>query len=117
MKFICDVHIPIRLSKFLAAQGADSVHINQILDGAFTPDDLISQHADANDCIVITKDIDFRNSYFIRKMPRKLIRICLGNLSNDSLIQLFEKHLTLIDRLDQEGSFYMEINPDTVLLF
>lgn len=117
MKFICDVHIPISLSKFLATQGAESVHVNQILDGSFTPDDLINKYADANDCIVITKDMDFRNSYFIRKAPRKLIRICLGNLPNNRLIQLIEKHLTLISQLNQENSFYMEINSDTVLLF
>lgn len=117
MKFICDVHIPVRLSKFLVKQGAESIHVNQILEGSFTPDNRISQYADTNNCIVITKDMDFRNSYFIRNVPRKLIRVCLGNIPNDALIQLFEKHLPLISQLNQEISFYMEINADSVLLY
>lgn len=85
MKFICDVHIPIRLSKFFATQGVESVHVNQILAGSST--------------------------------PRKLIRVCLGNIPNDKLIQLFETRLPLIRQLNAEGSFYTEINPGTVLLF
>ena len=117
MKFICDVHIPIRLSKFLATQGAESVHVNQILTGSSTPDSAINQYADTLDYIVITKDTDFRNTYFLHTTPRKLIRVCLGNITNEKLIQLFENHLPLIRQLDAEGSFYMEINPDTVLLF
>lgn len=117
MKFICDVHMPVRLSKFLAVHGTESVHINQLLNGSSTPDEMISQFADQNDYIVITKDADFRNSYFLKKSPRKLIRVCLGNISNDRLIGLFENQMTLIKQLNQEDSFYMEINPDTTLLY
>lgn len=117
MKFICDVHLPIRLSEFLVTCGAESVHINQILDGSFTRDTTISQYADQHDYIVITKDSDFRNSYFLSNSPRKWIRVCLGNIPNDALIRLFTDNLTLIGRLNEEETFYMEINPDTILLF
>lgn len=118
MRFVRDVHIPIRLSKFLAAQEAvESVHMDQILDGSTTSDLSICQHADAHDCIVITKDADFRNSYFLRRTPRKLIRISLDNLPNDELIRLFQEHLSLIRQLNREESFYIEINVDSVRLF
>ncbi len=117
MKFICDVHMPIRLSKFLATQGAESIHVNQVLTGSSTPDAVISQYADQNDYIVITKDTDFRNAYLLKKTPRKLIRVCLGNISNDRLIELFRNQLALIKRLDLEDSFYLEINPDTTLIY
>ena len=117
MKFICDVHMPIRLSKFLATQGAESIHVNQVLNGSSTPDTVISQYADQNDYIVITKDTDFRNAYLLKKTPRKLIRVCLGNISNDRLIELFRNQLALIKRLALEDSFYLEINPDTTLIY
>ncbi len=117
MRFICDVHLPIRLSKFLVAQGAESVHVNQILDGSSTADVSICHYADENDCIVITKDADFKNSYLLRKTPRKLIRVCLGNLSNDELVELFTKHLPLIRQLNGEDSFYLEFSPNAILLF
>lgn len=42
-KFLCDVHMPIKLCKFLASQGHEAIHVNQILDKSATPDKLISQ--------------------------------------------------------------------------
>ena len=117
MKFICDVHMPIRLSKFLGTHAVESIHINQVLNGSSTSDQRISEYADQNDYIVITKDTDFRNSYLLNRTPRKLIRVCLGNIANDRLIQRFENQLATIRQMNQEGSFYMEINPDTILLY
>ena len=117
MKFICDVHIPIRLSKFLANHAEESVHVNQILIGSSTPDGVICQYADQHNYIVITKDTDFRNTYFLKKTPRKLIRICLGNSTTDDLITLFERQIVLIQKLDREDSFYLEISAETMLIY
>ena len=116
-KFLCDVHIPIKLCKFLVQQGYQATHVNHILGKSSTPDTLIAQYADRNDCAVITKDADFRNSYFLRKTPRKLIRICLGNLPNADLIGLIDAQLGTIDQLNTVGSFYMEINREASVLF
>ncbi len=116
MRFICDVHLPFRLVKFLATH-ASAVHVNQILDGSSTTDSLICQYADQHDYIVVTKNADFRNSYLIKQTPRKLIRFGLGNVPNDRLIQLLGEQLVLIDKLDREGPFHMEINSDNVLLY
>ena len=109
--------MPIRLSKFLAIQGAGSIHVNQILDGSRTADAAISEYADKNDYIVVTKDTDFRNAYLLKKTPRKLIRICLGNISNDRLVELFESQLGLITKLNREESFYLEIHADSILIY
>ncbi|GAB3700846.1 hypothetical protein GCM10027592_28230 [Spirosoma flavus] len=117
MKFICDVHMPVRLSKFLAKHAEESIHVNQILTGSSTPDSAICHYADQHNYIVITKDADFRNTYFLKKTPRKLIRICLGNLTNDSLVSLFESQLALIEKLNLEESFYLEIGPSSVLIY
>lgn len=93
------------------------MHVNQLTSGSSTPDSVISQLADQHNYIVITKDTDFRNSYLLKKTPKKLIRVCLGNISNDRLIDLFNNQLALIQQLYQEESFYLEINPDSTLLF
>jgi len=116
-KFVCDVHLPIKVCKFLISQGHEAIHVNQILTGSSTPDTLVTQYADKNDCIVITKDADFRNSYLLRKTPRKLIRVCLGNLSNGELIGLINEHLATINHLNSKENFYMEINRESVVLF
>ena len=82
MKFLCDVHISYKLVKYLQQSDYMAIHVNEILDKWFTKDSEISTYADLNDLIVITKDSDFRDSFFIKKTPRKLIKINLGNISN-----------------------------------
>ena len=113
MIFLVDVHLPISLSKFLNNQtDCSSLHVNQILQKWNTPDADICKYADENDLIVITKDSDFKNSHFINKTPRKIIRITLGNTSNNELIDLFEKYLSFILPLTSKELFYIEISKD-----
>ncbi|ELR69466.1 hypothetical protein C900_04998 [Fulvivirga imtechensis AK7] len=71
MNFLCDVHIPKKLSKRLNELGFLSQHVNDILDKWYTKDSRISEYADANDLILITKDQDFRNSFLLNHKPRK----------------------------------------------
>jgi predicted nuclease of predicted toxin-antitoxin system len=58
------------------------VHINQILQKWHTTDAEICKYADTRNLVVITKDGDFKNSHFINKTPKKIIRVVLGNISN-----------------------------------
>jgi len=96
MVFLLDVHLPIGLSKFLNNQEkCRAVHVNQVLQKWNTPDVEICRYADANNMVVLTKDSDFKNSHFINKTPKKIIRITLGNIPNKEIIHLFEKHLPL----------------------
>ena len=77
MKFLCDVHIAIRISKKLRELGFESIHVNNILDKWHTKDKEISLYADQNELILITKDQDFRNGFLLNKTPKKLIKINL----------------------------------------
>jgi predicted nuclease of predicted toxin-antitoxin system len=86
MKFLCDVHISLKLSNRLTSLGYYSLHVNQMPDKWHTTDKEICHFADANDFVVITKDADFRDSFFIMQSPRKLIKISLGNIANKQLI-------------------------------
>ena len=40
----------------------EAIHVNDILDKWNTKDAAISEYADSHDCIIITKDADFRDS-------------------------------------------------------
>jgi predicted nuclease of predicted toxin-antitoxin system len=42
MKFLCDVHISIRLSKSIEEMGFQSQHVNTILDKWLTKDEVIA---------------------------------------------------------------------------
>lgn len=97
MDFLIDVHLPISLSKFLDQQeGCTSIHVNQILQKWFTSDAEICKYADKNSLVVITKDSDFKNTRFINKTPKRIVRVILGNISNSELIGLFKKYLQFI---------------------
>jgi predicted nuclease of predicted toxin-antitoxin system len=74
--------------KFLESKGYNAFHVNSLPDKWYTKDNYISKYADLNDFILITKDADFRNSYFIKKTPKKLIKVNLGNISNAALIDI-----------------------------
>lgn len=100
MKFLCDVHIFYKVAKFLNSLGHQSIHVNNILNKSETKDSEICVYADENDFIVVTKDVDFKNSFFVKQTPKKIIKINLGNLSNQQLIQTLSNHIIKIDELN-----------------
>jgi predicted nuclease of predicted toxin-antitoxin system len=117
MNFLIDVHLPISLSKFLDRQtGCTSIHVNQILQKWFTTDKEICRYADENNFVVITKDADFKNSHFINKTPKKVIRVTLGNISNVDLILLFTKYLPFIKPLSIKNNLYVEIDSEQIII-
>ena len=111
MKFLCDVHIPIKLSKFIDENGFTSIHVNNILERWNTKDEDIMKYADENDLILISKDSDFKSSFFINKSPKKLIKINLGNISNNELLDIFKTILPQIISLSLQNSYFIfEVN-------
>jgi predicted nuclease of predicted toxin-antitoxin system len=112
VKFLCDVHISLRLVKWLNTQGFEATHVNKILDGYFTKDDLISAYAVRHGLILITKDADFKNQHLLRKTPKYLVKINSGNTSHKMLLELFQKHIELIHRLSEMPHFLLEIDQE-----
>ena len=110
MEFLCDVHITYKLAKHIQSLGHEAIHVNSILDKWFTKDTDISNYADTNDFIIISKDADFRDSHFIKKQPKKLIKVNLGNISNDQLIILFTELLSEMEKLDITNAFLVELD-------
>lgn len=111
MKFLCDVHIPYKLVKAINNVGYECIHINNILDKWFTKDKVISKYADENDFIIMSKDSDFRNNFFINNTPKKLLKINLGNISNEILINLISKNIDFIEQINKKySSFLIEID-------
>lgn len=117
MRFLCDVHIPLRLSNYLTACGHHSEHVNALPNRWHTDDGEIRSYADANNLTVISKDKDFRNSFLVSRTPRRFIRVCLGNISNDMLVSIFERILSMLENLESESRPYMvEVYPDGALI-
>ena len=111
MKFLCDVHISIKVAKRITQLGYPAEHINSILDKWHTKDQDVTRYVDKFNLILITKDQDFRNSYLLNHTPKKLIKINLGNISNKELLQILENHINQIETIHQTNeSFMIEIN-------
>lgn len=96
----------IKWSTILSDAGFQTIHVNQILDSWNTKDKDICEYADKNDLIVITKDYDFRDSYFINGSPKKLIKINLGNISTIELIKSLSQVIIAAERLNSMHFFY-----------
>ena len=110
MKFLCDVHISLKISKQLDQKGFSSIHVNRILDKWHTKDKDIMDYADKNDMILISKDQDFKNSFLLHRRPKKLVKVSLGNISNQLLLDILVEHLEKIKKLyTMESVFMLEI--------
>ena len=115
MKFLCDVHISFKLVKTIQVLGFECIHVNDILDRWHTKDAEIAKYVDENNYILITKDADFRDSFFVKNTPKKLIKINLGNISNKELIAIFENTVSKIETIsNNNSSFIVEVDHDNL---
>ena len=104
MRFLCDVHIPFKLVHFFKKHGFDAIHVNDILNGYYSKDSEISEYCDQHGYILVSKDSDFRHSYFLNFNPKKLLWFKLQVVEN-----LFE----VLGQLDERDSFLMELKGES----
>jgi len=96
MKFLIDAQLPRRLALRLRDLGHDALHTLDLPLGNRTPDDELTELAQSENRVVVTKDSDFVVSFWVRKQPPKLLLISTGNISNAELEALMVLHLSAI---------------------
>ena len=96
MKFLVDAHLPRRLATALQQAGHDVIHTLDLAQRNRTPDTQINQVSLAEQRIVITKDADFVDSFWLRQEPWKLLLVSTGNIHNTDLLSLFQANLNQI---------------------
>ena len=69
MKLIIDAQMPFRLSQLLKEKGHDVIHTDDLVNKERTSDSEIRNIAQQEKRIVVTKDVDFLNSFYINKSP------------------------------------------------
>lgn len=104
MKFLVDAQLPKALAYNLRENGFDAVHTSELPNGNDTTDAEINQLSLIENRIVISKDVDFYDSFSAKKEPYKLLRVTTGNIKNSQLIELFDKNLDLIVKKLDESS-------------
>ena len=80
MKFIVDAQPPQWLAAFLNQKGFDAIHTFDLPTKNKTSDFQIAQLAIAENRIVVTKDVDFLDSFLIKGEPTKPIMVKTANL-------------------------------------
>ena len=116
MKFLVDTQLPFKLSMFLRKKGYDSIHTTDTNQGHLLQDDEIIRIAISDERSVITKDSDFKDSFYHKGAPPKVLYLTFGNISNKELLQYFESHIDLIIELFGNGVEFIEFNRDGVFI-
>jgi predicted nuclease of predicted toxin-antitoxin system len=96
MKFIVDAQLPHGLKTFLVSLNHDAIHTDDLPLKAKTSDSAINDISKTQERIVIPKDTDFLDSYYVKNIPSRLLLITTGNIVNKELYTLFTKNITAI---------------------
>lgn len=114
MKFLLDANLPFKLAFWLRNNGYDVLHTDELPNKERTKDKEIREISNNQNRIVITKDSDFLDSHLLIGIPKKLLLISTGNISNKSLLKIFEDNFANTVKLFQTYSL-IEITNEQIL--
>ncbi len=96
MNFLIDAHLPRRLAHRLREAGYDAVHTLDLPLRNRTPDNEIIEMCVSEERVLITKDADFVDSFWVRRQPPKLLLVSTGNITNAELEAIFLPHMQFL---------------------
>jgi len=115
IKFIVDAQLPKRLSDLLKRNGYDSIHTLELPDKNNTKDSGITNLAINEGRVVISKDLDFLESFLVYARPKKLLIVKTGNINNTKLLQLFESNIVQVCKFFETNNL-IEIHQTEIVL-
>jgi predicted nuclease of predicted toxin-antitoxin system len=115
MRFLIDAQLPRRFCSWLNEVGFDAKHTLDLPSGNRTTDAEIVEIAGREKRVVVTKDDDFVQSFFVNGRPDKLLLIATGNLSNAELERLIRASLhRIVEALDENQ--FLELGRDRLIV-
>lgn len=96
MKFLIDAQLPYGLKLLIASSGFDVIHTDDLPDKERTTDNQIRKISLNENRIVVSKDADFVDSFYVQGIPKQLLLISTGNIRNKELYSLFKVNLSKI---------------------
>jgi predicted nuclease of predicted toxin-antitoxin system len=114
MKFLVDAQLPLKLCEILKSLDIESEHVDSLPKGDESTDIEISNYADKNGLIVITKDSDFYHTHMVLGKPKKLLIILTGNIKNRALFDLIRTNSTTIKNIFEHSNF-IELTHDSLI--
>ncbi len=116
-RFIVDTQLPPKLSLFLKKKGFESVHTTHFPNGHLLQDAEIIEIAKKESRIIISKDSDFLDYFIIKGSPPKVILIETGNINNNELISIFNKHLDNVIKLMETKSDFIIVQKNNIIAY
>ncbi len=106
MKFLIDAQLPPALARWIIERGHEAEHVADIGMIAATDAD-IANHAQANGCVLITKDEDFT----LLRLPDRfrLLWVRCGNTTKQALFEWLQPRWSEVERLLAEGEEFIEL--------
>ena len=90
--FLIDQMLPSRLVDALKEDFPTSVHVRD--EGLATATDKeIAAYADSHNPAILTKDSDFDHMTEFVESPKMVVRIAVGNVANDEIVQVVQTHI------------------------
>jgi len=115
MKFIIDAQLPKRLMYRFRDAGCDAVHTLDLPQGNRTADNDIIEIAMQENRVVVTKDSDFVDAFWLKNEPKKLLLISTGNITNNLLEQILVPNIDkIIETLNEYD--YVELTRQHVII-
>jgi predicted nuclease of predicted toxin-antitoxin system len=103
-KFFIDTQTAPRLARYLKSKGFDSIHaMHYEEDGHLMKDKKIIEIAVNEDWVIITKDSDFLDNFYLNGSPPRIIYLKIGNITNNELLDLFENNFENLIKLLVDG--------------
>jgi len=109
--------LPPSLAEFLKRRGFDAIHVMDCPQGSLTSDKEIINIASKESRIVITKDSDFRDYYFLRGYPPAVFLLQLGNIKNQELFFLLDEHIEQITSLFSNQTKFLILQKNRIIFF
>ena len=91
------------LATHLRWKGFDAIHTTHFPEGHLLQDADIRKIAVEEDRIIITKDADFPDSFFLKGSPPRIVYLQLGNTRNRELTAFLETRWPVIQTLLDEN--------------
>ena len=115
MRVLLEAQLPARLFEVLSGLGFDVIHTDSLANKNRSTDAEIFYVCEKDERILVSKDRDFVDSFVVRNKPKKFLWITTGNISNEKLIHIFQKHHQAIKDLF-EMHFFVELTNEDLIV-
>ena len=117
LRFIVDTQLPPSLTEFFKRRGFNATHVVNYPNGALTSDKEIITIANKEVRIIITKDSDFMDYYFLKGFPPAVLLLQLGNVKNSELFFVFDKYIEQIALLFSNQAKFIIVQKNKIIFF